>query len=55
MIATKAGSAVYLPVSSLSIFLLRRRSLLSLGCTTVCSHRPVMKRKRMSASAAMRS
>lgn len=49
------GMAVYFPVSSLSIFLLRLCSLLSLGFTTVLEHSSDMKENLISAIAAARS
>ena len=55
IIPAKHGMAVYLPVSILSIFWLRRCSLLSWGLTTVSSQTFSIKSKRMCAMAAERS
>ena len=46
------GIAVYFPVKTLSIFLLRILSLLSLGLTTVCLHILSINEKRIFAKAA---
>ena len=55
IIATKHGMAVYFPVRILSIFTLRRCSLLSFGFTTVASQIFSINVKRISAIAADRS
>ena len=55
IIAAKAGSAVYFPVSILSAFTLLACALLSVGLTTVCVHTFSINLKRISARAASRS
>ena len=53
--AINIGIAVYFPVRSLSIFLLRLCSLLSFGFTTVFEHKSDIKENLISAIAAARS